>query len=84
MSRLTVDWLWLLALTAAGFWLAEHRAPVPATWLGLAGVTLLKGRWIIDRFMGLQTAVPWLRWTVLGWLVVVLLGLMGIVSRSAA
>ena len=63
MSRLTVDWLWLLALTAAGFWLAEHRAPVPATWLGLAGVTVLKGRWIIDRFMGLQTAVPWLRWT---------------------
>lgn len=75
MSRSTADWLFLLALTALGFAVAEAGPAGPALPAVLAGLTLLKGRWIVDRFMGLSRAAGWLRAAVLGWLMLVLAGL---------
>lgn len=75
MSRSTFDWLFLLSLTALGFVLTETGRAGPALPLLLGGLTLLKGRWIIDRFMGLAHAAGWLRAAVLGWLLLVLAGL---------
>ena len=62
--------LTLVALMAPRWLEAEHYLLA-----GLAITTLTKGQIIIDRFMGLKYAPHWLRWTITGWLWLVLGGL---------
>lgn len=60
----------LLVLTLAA-WLIGHN--VSASWVigCVLAVTFIKGQWLIDEFMELRHAPPWLRWVVSGWLVLV-------------
>jgi hypothetical protein len=50
----TIEWLLLLALTALTFGLAETGLPGETVLVPVLLATLLKGRTVIDRFMGLQ------------------------------
>lgn len=64
-------WLILLALTGLSTGLAETHLGSAALLVPVLLATLLKGRIVIDAFMGLRHApLPW-RVTVLGWLVAV-------------
>ena len=60
----------LLVLTLAA-WLIGHN--INASWVigCVLAVTFIKGQWLIDEFMELRHAPPWLRWVVSGWLVLV-------------
>lgn len=73
----TFTWLLLLALTGAGFAMAEaglHGAGVAAAVLL---ITLVKGRLVIDRFMGLARVARHWRMIMIGYLLTVL-GLVGV------
>ncbi|MCS4503774.1 hypothetical protein KBTX_03822 [wastewater metagenome] len=70
MSRaetLSQHWIMLLALTVAA---ALAATVVPAPWLtpAVAALTVIKGRTVIDSFMGLRGASPLLRHSVSAWL----------------
>ncbi|MQM39796.1 hypothetical protein KBTX_03828 [wastewater metagenome] len=74
-ETLSQHWIMLLALTVAA---ALAATVVPPPWLtpAVATLTLIKGRTVIDSFMGLRDASPLLRHTVDAWLAgVVALGL---------
>ena len=60
----------LLLLTLAA-WLLGHN--VSTSWVigCVLALTFIKGQWLIDEFMELRHAPPWLRWVVSGWLVLV-------------
>lgn len=70
ITHLTRAWLGLMALTLVAWWLG-HSGSGP--WLGLAvlALTVLKGQWLIDRFMELRQAPVLFRTLVSGWLIVV-------------
>lgn len=77
----TLQWVALLLLAGITFGLSEFGLSGRVMLLPILLVTLLKGRIVIDRFMGLQgVAGPW-RWIVLGWLVLVL-SLIGVAFRA--
>jgi len=78
----TFEWLLLLALTGLTFGLAETGLPGETVLLPVLLATLLKGRTVIDRFMGLQKASPAWRWIVLGWLLLVV-GLIAYTFRTS-
>ena len=65
-------WLILLALTGLSTGLAETHLAGAAVLVPVLLATLLKGRIVIDAFMGLRHAPVLWRVTVLGWLVAVL------------
>ena len=69
-TRLSLAWLGLMGLTLAAWWLGHSAA---GSWLGLAvlALTVIKGQWLIDRFMELRHAPVMFRALVSGWLVVV-------------
>lgn len=82
----TANWLALLGLTGASFALAGYGLSGPALLWPVLIVVLLKGRIVIDHFMGLRgVAGPW-RALVLGWLLllVALIGYAFTLSFSAA
>ena len=64
-------WLILLALTGLSTGLAETHLGGTVVLVPVLLATLLKGRIVIDAFMGLRHAPVLWRMTVLGWLVVV-------------
>lgn len=63
-------WLVLLALTLLGVALSQRQPD--GLMAAVVLLTLLKGHWLIDRFMGLATGPLWLRATMSGWLLLVL------------
>ena len=65
------SWLILLALTGLSTGLAETHLPGATVLVPVLVATLLKGRIVIDAFMGLRHAPVLWRVTVLGWLVAV-------------
>ncbi len=69
-TGLTLAWLGLMSLTLAAWWLGHSAS---GSWLGLAvlALTVLKGQWVIDRFMELRHAPVLFRALVSGWLAVV-------------
>ncbi|HYD93884.1 MAG TPA: cytochrome C oxidase subunit IV family protein [Noviherbaspirillum sp.] len=71
IKRSTVEWLVLLLLTGLSFRLADNAMAGEAVLLPVLAATLIKGRIVIDRFMGLQQAPSLWRWVVLGWLGIV-------------
>ena len=78
MNRITRTALLLLAGTALTWRVGEVP---PAGWprwavlLLVFGLAFVKGRWVALRFMGLEHAPPVWRRAVLGWLMVVVLGI---------
>jgi hypothetical protein len=79
MRHATILWLLLLALTALttqASALAEARLAAGAVVPLVLLATLVKGRVVIDHFMALQQVSSAWRWTVLGWLLLVI-GLIG-------
>ena len=72
IRKSTFEWLILLALTGLSFRLADNALASGTVLLPVLVATAIKGRIVIDRFMGLQEVAPLWRWIVLGWLVVVL------------
>lgn len=78
----TRDWLILLVLTGVTFGLAEAGMSGGTVLLPVLAATLFKGRIVIDRFMALRHVAAGWRWTVLGWLIVVL-GTIGYAFRGS-
>ncbi|RZI43788.1 hypothetical protein EGT07_08465 [Herbaspirillum sp. HC18] len=78
----TWQWLILLALTGFSFHMADSGFAAGAVLVPVLLATLVKGRIVIDRFMGLQQAGAFWRWIVLGWLIVVL-GMIAYAFRAA-
>jgi cytochrome c oxidase subunit IV len=75
-TRATINWLILLGLTGTTFALANHGLTGAALIWPVLAIIVLKGRIVVDRFMGLQgVRGPW-RWLALGWLVLVV-GIIG-------
>jgi cytochrome c oxidase subunit 4 len=71
VTRATIDWLVLLSLTALSFALAENGLGGRALLWPVLAAILLKGRIVIDHFMGLRgVGGPW-RMLALGWLALV-------------
>ncbi|HMM46441.1 MAG TPA: cytochrome C oxidase subunit IV family protein [Thiobacillaceae bacterium] len=75
MGHVTFLWLLLLVLTV----LSTQGPRLSETFLSTAAIvplvllfTLIKGRVVIDHFMGLQHSRSAWRWGVLAWLVLVL------------
>ncbi len=58
-----LDWLWiiLLALTLGGGWIGESADPGLGLGLFVTITIAIKGRIVIDHFMGLKNAHPLLR-----------------------
>ena len=56
-----LTWIVLIALTLLGVALGEGASPGLTVTLLVAGITALKGRLVIDRFMELGGASPWIR-----------------------
>jgi hypothetical protein len=54
-------WLLLVALTLAGAWLAETGQPGWPLTLVVAALIAVKGRLVIDRYMGITRAHPRIR-----------------------
>jgi hypothetical protein len=76
----TRAWLILLALTTLSVGLAETHLSGMAVLVPVLLATLIKGRIVIDAFMGLRSAPLMWRMIVLGWLITVV-GLVGIAFR---
>ena len=74
---MTTIWLVLMSLTAAGWLAGENDAAGPIAAALLLAAAVIKGRLVIEHFMGLAEVRPLWRWTVLGWLylTVALIGL---------
>lgn len=72
----TWSWLLLLLLTGGMFLVAEQGWGGPRIVLVLLAAALLKGRLIVDHFMGLRRVRLCWRLLVLGYLIVVI-GLIG-------
>lgn len=70
-SASTLAWLILLALTGLSAGLAETRLSGAAVLVPVLLAILIKGRIVIDAFMGLRRAPLLWRAIVLGWLVAV-------------
>lgn len=73
-------WAILLALTVMTVLVAQSGLSGLAFVISVLLITLVKGRIVIDHFMGLQGVAGPLRWIVLGWLVTVL-GLIALAFR---
>ncbi len=62
-TRLRQAWLKLLGLTWLSFLVAESGHLTPLVLVLVLGVTVVKGRWVIDEFMGLKQSLG-TRWIV--------------------
>lgn len=62
------DGVLLLLLTLCSFGLGERGGHGLLPWTVILGLALIKGRWIIDRFMALGPVGGVFRWLLLGWL----------------
>ncbi len=68
---LPIALLGLLILTLAG-WLLGHNFTGSWVVICVLALTLVKGQWLIDQFMGLRSAPAVFRWIVSGWLMLML------------
>ena len=78
VKGLDIVWLLLLAATAFTWWLGHSGALVPPRLAMMAlvfGLAWLKGLGVILEFMELRHAPAAWRWGVLGWLWLVMLGI---------
>ena len=76
MVKLSANHIWLLLLGATGitWWVGESGQAGQASAVPVIVVFLLsflKGRWVIDEFMGLRRAPAVWRRLLLGWLTLV-------------
>ena len=81
-SRFSVDspltvWLVLVVATGITFTAAELGSAGRLLVVGVLGLALLKGSLVILHFMELRHAPAVWRWSVLGWLWAVVLGIVG-------
>ncbi|MCB1875496.1 MAG: cytochrome C oxidase subunit IV family protein [Chromatiales bacterium] len=67
---LNLVWIALILLTAASALIAEYSGPSAAIVLFVGAITCAKGSLVIDRFMGLRSAPPVVRWAMLSYFVV--------------
>jgi hypothetical protein len=63
-KRLDLSWLFLMTLTLSGALMGEYAHPGFWVSFGVAVITAIKGRLVIDEFMELGTASPAIRRTV--------------------
>ena len=63
-SRINFFWFILIALTFFATFIAEQATPGNFTVLLICFTISIKGRFIIDEFMGLREAIPIIRYTV--------------------
>jgi len=54
-------WLCLIALTLISASFAETNVTLAIPTISICLIVMLKGRWIIDEFMGLKDAAPLIR-----------------------
>lgn len=78
----TLIWIGLLLLTLLSFSLGEVPHPGPLALLVIGMVTLVKGKLVIDYFMGLKPVGGLFLYMITGWLVLVL-SLIAIAFRFA-
>ena len=81
LSPLSV-WLMLVAATATTFVAAESGPSGSLLAVGVLMLALLKGKLIALHFMELRHAPALWRWSVLGWLWAVVLGVIGIYLKG--
>lgn len=81
LSPLSV-WLVLVAATATTFVAAESGPSGSLLAVGVLVLALLKGKLIALHFMELRHAPALWRWSVLGWLWAVVLGVIGIYLKG--
>lgn len=81
LSPLSV-WLALVAATATTFVAAESGPSGSLLAVGVLVLALLKGKLIALHFMELRHAPALWRWSVLGWLWAVVLGVIGIYLKG--
>ncbi len=81
LSPLSV-WLVLVAATATTFVAAESGPSGSLLAVGVLMLALLKGKLIALHFMELRHAPALWRWSVLGWLWAVVLGVIGIYLKG--
>ncbi|HID45070.1 MAG TPA: thiosulfate reductase [Chromatiaceae bacterium] len=70
-GKLNFSWLLLMGLTLSGTLMGEYAQPGFWITLGIAVITTIKGRLIIDQFMELNQASPVIRRIVRGFGLVV-------------
>lgn len=63
-QRINFFWLILVALTLFTTLIAEQATPGNITVLIICLTIAIKGRFIIDEFMGLREAIPFIRYTI--------------------
>ena len=62
--RINLFWVFLVALTLFTTFIAEQATPSNLTVLVICFTISIKGRFIIDEFMGLREAIPIIRYTI--------------------
>ncbi len=60
-------WLSLIALTLVSASIGESDTTTIGTTLFVCSIVIMKGRWVIDEFMGLKNAAPLTRSIVKGY-----------------
>ncbi len=63
-NRINFYWLILIALTLFATFIAEAATPSNLTVLLVCFIISIKGRFVIDEFMGLREAIPVIRYTI--------------------
>ncbi|MCP3852075.1 MAG: thiosulfate reductase [Gammaproteobacteria bacterium] len=64
INRINFFWLILIILTLLTTFIAEQATPSHLTVLLICFTITIKGRFIIDEFMGLREAIPVIRYTI--------------------
>jgi hypothetical protein len=63
-NRINLFWITLVLLTLFATFIAEQATPSHLTVLLVCFTIAIKGRFIIDEFMGLREAIPIIRYTI--------------------
>ncbi|MCU7836915.1 MAG: cytochrome C oxidase subunit IV family protein [gamma proteobacterium symbiont of Taylorina sp.] len=64
VHRINFFWLVLVGLTLFTTFIAESATPTNFTIVVVCFTIAIKGRFVIDEFMGLREAVPLIRYTI--------------------